>query len=100
MRHWGSGTQAPTGQTSAQLPQSLHFSGLMVYRSVPSVMACSGHSAWQAPQMMHSSVIRWLKLFSPCYRFWQTGQRWVPRPTTRMCSIDSPQVVQGSPLRW
>ena len=72
----------------------------MMNRSVPSIMACSGHSGRQAPQTMHSSVIRWLTVVPFDQRFWQTGQMWVPRPPTRMCSIDSPQVVQGSPLRW
>ena len=32
--------------------------------------------------------------------FWQAGQRCVPRPPTRMCSMGFPQVVQGSPRRW
>jgi hypothetical protein len=58
------GTQAPTGQTSAHVPQSLHAAGLMTERSASSVIAFSGHSTWQAPQAMHSSVTLWLTISS------------------------------------
>jgi hypothetical protein len=48
---------ASVGQTSTQLPQSVHLSGSMTYVSGPSLIASTGHSAAQDPQLMHSSVI-------------------------------------------
>ena len=59
------GWAAPVGQTSAQAPQSLHLSGSITYLSGPAVMAASGHSGSQAPQLMQSSVILWVMFQFP-----------------------------------
>ena len=48
---------APTGQTSAQAPQSIHVSASITYLPSPSEIAPTGHSPAQAPQLMHSSEI-------------------------------------------
>src|SRR4030043_777725 len=59
-----SGTQASTGQTSAQAAQSVHNSGLIWYLGSPSLIASAGHSSLQVPHIMQSSVILWA-IFSP-----------------------------------
>ena len=48
---------ASTGQTLAQLPQSMHTSASITYLPSPSLMQETGHSAAQAPQLMQSSLI-------------------------------------------
>ena len=48
---------APTGQTSAQLPQEMHSSALITYLSAPSEMQETGQPSAHAPQEMHSSLI-------------------------------------------
>ncbi len=48
---------APTGQTLAQDPQSIQVSGSITYLPSPSEIAFTGHSASQAPQLIHSSLI-------------------------------------------
>ena len=48
---------APTGQTLAQLPHSMHVSASITYFESPSAMHDTGHSEAQAPQLMHSSEI-------------------------------------------
>lgn len=48
---------ASTGQTSAQEPHSVHFSGSMMYLPSPSDIASVGHSEAHAPQEMQSSLI-------------------------------------------
>jgi hypothetical protein len=53
--YWGMG--ASTGQTAAQLPQSMHWLSSITYLSSPSEMQPTGHSGSQAPQLMHSLVI-------------------------------------------
>jgi hypothetical protein len=50
------GLIAPTGQASAQVPQSAHISGLMLYLS-PSEIAPTGHSSIQVPHAIQSSPI-------------------------------------------
>ena len=51
---------AETGQTSTQLPQSVHFAGSITYFDSPWLMACTGHSGSHAPQEMQSSEITWV----------------------------------------
>ena len=48
---------AETGQTSAQAPQSMQVAASITYLSSPAVIALTGHSLSQAPQLMHSSLI-------------------------------------------
>lgn len=50
---WG----APTGQTFAQEPQSMHALSSMMYLVSPAEMQLTGHSGSQAPQLMQSSLI-------------------------------------------
>jgi predicted amidophosphoribosyltransferase len=50
-------TTASTGQTSIQVPHSVHSSWFMTYFSSPSSMASAGHSSAQVPHATHSSVI-------------------------------------------
>jgi hypothetical protein len=63
-----SGTQASTGQTSAQAAQSVHNSGLIWYLGSPSLIASAGHSSLQVPHMIQSSVILW-GIFPPPLNF-------------------------------
>jgi len=51
------GWMASTGQTSTQVPQSVHLAASITKCSSPCEMAPSGHSASQDPQLMHSSLI-------------------------------------------
>jgi len=56
--HWYyTSTIASAGQTSTQVPHSVHASWSMTYLSFPSEIACDGHSAAQVPHIVHSSVI-------------------------------------------
>ena len=48
---------APTGQTLAQAPQSMHLPGSISYLSAPAEIAPTGHSASHAPQLMQSLLI-------------------------------------------
>ena len=48
---------APTGQVSAQFPQSMQVAASITYFPSPSEIASTGHSEAQAPQEMHSSLI-------------------------------------------
>jgi hypothetical protein len=50
-------TGAPTGQTSAQVPQPLHKEAFTTNAPLFSEIAPSAHSFSQAPQAMHSFVI-------------------------------------------
>jgi hypothetical protein len=50
-------TIASVGQVDAQLPQSMHLSGSIQRASFFSLMAVTGHSPSQAPQLMQASVI-------------------------------------------
>jgi hypothetical protein len=54
---YSAGEIASTGQTSTQVPQSVHFAASITNISSPSDIASSGHSGSQAPQLMHSSLI-------------------------------------------
>jgi hypothetical protein len=54
---YSAGWGAPTGQTEAQAPQSMHSSAEMTYFPSFSEIAFTGHSDAQAPQAMHSSEI-------------------------------------------
>ena len=47
---------ASEGQTSAQVPHSVHISGLIEYLS-PSEIAPTGHSSIQVPHAIQSSPI-------------------------------------------
>src|SRR5213594_3082699 len=61
---FGSGMQQSTGQTAAQASSSwkpthsVQSAGSMTKMSSPWLMAWFGHSGSQAPQLMHSTVIR------------------------------------------
>ena len=48
---------APVGQPSSQAPQSMQTSGSTTYLPSPSDIADTGHTAAQAPHIMHSSEI-------------------------------------------
>ena len=50
-------TTASTGQTSIQVPHSVHSSWFMTYFSSPSSMASAGHSSAHVPHATHSSLI-------------------------------------------
>lgn len=52
-----SGFGASTGQTPAQVPQSMHSSLLITYLPSFSEIQLTGHSSAHAPQAMQSSVI-------------------------------------------
>jgi hypothetical protein len=52
-----SATGAPTGQTLAQFPQSMQLSASITNMPSPSLIQLTGHSAAQAPQLMHESTI-------------------------------------------
>lgn len=52
------GLGASTGQTPAQAPHSIHSSASITYRSSPSEIQDTGHSASQAPQLIQSSLIK------------------------------------------
>ena len=59
---WG----APTGQTPAQEPQSMQVSASITYLLSPSLIALTGHSAAQAPQLIQkisSGFVRFNKIF-------------------------------------
>lgn len=47
---------ASLGQTDAQVPHSVHSSGLIEYLS-PSEIALTGHSSIHVPHATHSSLI-------------------------------------------
>lgn len=47
---------APTGQTASQAPHEIQLSGLIEY-GLPSEIQSTGHSGWQAPQVMQVSLI-------------------------------------------
>lgn len=48
---------ASVGQAFAQAPQEMQVSASITYWSAPSEMALTGHSASQAPHLMHASEI-------------------------------------------
>ncbi len=52
-----SGLIAEVGQTSAQLPQSIHSLPSITYMLSPSEIQFTGHSDSQAPHEIHSSFI-------------------------------------------
>jgi hypothetical protein len=52
-----SSTIASVGQTSLQVPQSVHASLFILKMSSPSLMASEGHSSAQVPHATQSSVI-------------------------------------------
>lgn len=56
---------APTGQTPAQAPHSIQVSASITYLPSPSEIALTGHSASQAPQLMHSSLITYAMEIAP-----------------------------------
>ena len=53
---YSAGWIASVGQASAQVPQSAHISGLMLYLS-PSEIAPTGHSSIHVPHAIQSSLI-------------------------------------------
>lgn len=52
------------GQVSTQAPQSMQVSGSILRLSPASLIALTGHDSSQAPQLMHSSVMVWAKIFT------------------------------------
>ena len=48
---------ASLGQTPAQVPHSVHMSGLMEYLSSPAEIAPTGHSSMQVPHATQSLPI-------------------------------------------
>ena len=60
-----SSTGAPTGQTFAQFPQLMQTSGSITYVVSPSLIALTGHSDAQVPQLTHASVILYAIIFTP-----------------------------------
>jgi len=54
--NYSAGWIASVGHASAQVPQSVHISGLMLYLS-PSEIAPTGHSSIQVPHAIQSSLI-------------------------------------------
>jgi hypothetical protein len=67
---------ASTGQTSTQVPQSVHFAGSIMNISSPSDIASSGHSGSQAPQLMHSSLITCAIFIPPNVMYNDTPESW------------------------
>jgi hypothetical protein len=68
-RHAGHGTVQPAtiasvGHTDAQLPQSMQVSGLIQRASFFSLIAVTGHSLSQAPQLTQASVTLYAITFS------------------------------------
>jgi len=59
IRHYYSGCGASTGQTLAQEPQSIQEAASIMYLLSPAEMHSTGHSASQAPQLMHSSEMKY-----------------------------------------
>jgi len=57
--YYYSGFGASTGQTSAHAPHSMHSSGSITYLVSPAEMQLTGHSDSQAPQLIHSSLIKY-----------------------------------------
>ena len=53
------GCGASTGQTDAQAPQSMQASASITYLVSPAVIALTGHSGSQAPQLIHESSIKY-----------------------------------------
>jgi hypothetical protein len=75
---------ASTGQTPAQVPQSVHFSGSIQRRLSFSEIASTGHSLSQEPQLIHSSLTLYAISYLSHYGFykhtigygyWQ-GEKW------------------------
>ena len=63
-----SSSGASTGQTPAHVPQPMHEFASIMYLSSPCDMHSTGHSAAQAPQDIHLSVILYA-MFSPPLKF-------------------------------
>jgi len=59
IREFYSGCGASTGQTLAQEPQSMQESASIMYLSSPADIQSTGHSGSQAPQLMHSSEMKY-----------------------------------------
>jgi hypothetical protein len=66
-KHHFSSITASVGQTSLQVPHSVHFSWLIMYLSDPSSIASEGHSSLHVPQETQSSVILNAMFLSPPY---------------------------------
>lgn len=63
-----SGCGAPTGQTLAHVPQSMQVPASITYLESPAEIQDTGHSASQAPQLMHSSEIMYaIGRTPPCF---------------------------------
>ena len=57
--NYSAGFGAATGQTEAQAPQSMQISASITWMLSPSVIASTGHAAIHAPQLTHSSLIKY-----------------------------------------
>jgi len=62
-----SASGAPTGQAPAHAPHSIHASASITNLPSPSVIASTGHSEAQAPQLMQSSLIIYAIRKTPPY---------------------------------
>ena len=60
-----SGLGASTGQTFAHAPQSIQASLSITYISSPGDIHDTGHSGSQAPQLIHSSLIKYATYITP-----------------------------------
>ena len=78
---------APTGHTSAQAPQSMHFSASITNLPSPSEIASTGQPSAQAPQEMHSSEILYAIILSSLYFFY------IISPFGRLCNTFSEKFI-------
>jgi hypothetical protein len=62
---------ASTGQTPAQVPQSVHFAGSIQRRLSFSEIASTGHSLSQEPQLIHSSLTLYAISYLSRYGFYK-----------------------------
>ena len=78
---------APTGHTSAQAPQSMHFSASITNLPSPSEIASTGQPSAQAAQEMHSSEILYAIILSSLYFFY------IISPFGRLCNTFSEKFI-------
>ena len=78
---------APTGHTSAQAPQSMHFSASITNLPSPSEIASTGQPSAQAPQEMHSSEILYAIILSSLYFLY------IISPFGRLCNTFSEKFI-------
>jgi len=64
LSNYSSFAGAPTGQTEAHVPHSMHFDASISYFDSPSFMHCTGHAAAQQPHLIHLSLILYAIIFT------------------------------------